>query len=120
MKLQDKLDSLPKTIPLDAACFKATSVTEFLRARYDQLKRDHDFSHRQFARLGGFGSPNYLKMVADGLRPLTVDAFPQFCRGLLLSPEGVKVLGVLLREKQLDVVDAVVGYTSATTVTEAA
>ncbi len=43
------------------------------------------FSYRSFARRAGFASPNYLKLVADGLRNLAPESVEKFARGLGLS-----------------------------------
>jgi len=43
------------------------------------------FSYRSFARRAGFASPNYLKLVADGLRNLAAESVEKFARGLGLS-----------------------------------
>ena len=39
---------------------------EYMRTFYEERKRLSSFSWREFSRLSGFSSPNYLKVVCDG------------------------------------------------------
>lgn len=55
------------------------AMTAFLRATRP------GFSFRSFARRAGFASPNYLKLVTDGLRNLAPESVERFARGLGLN-----------------------------------
>jgi|GEM_PF-473773 len=54
------------------------------------------FSFRSFARKAGFASPNYLKLVADGLRNLAPESVDKFCRGLSLTKREAEVFRILV------------------------
>jgi uncharacterized protein (TIGR02147 family) len=66
---------------------KQVTFREFITARYFELKRNPNlkYSFRTFSALAGFGSPNYLKVVMDGKRMISVKAIPKFAKGLLLN-----------------------------------
>ena len=66
--------------------YNFTDYREFLKDRYRQLKdADPLFSFRYFSKQAGFGSPNYLKLVMDGKRNLSMEAIGKFAKGLRLD-----------------------------------
>jgi len=66
--------------------YNFSDYREFLKDRYRQLKdADPLFSFRYFSKQAGFGSPNYLKLVMDGKRNLSMDAIAKFAKGLRLD-----------------------------------
>lgn len=62
------------------------------------------FSYRWFARLAGFSSPSFLKLVADGKRNLSADSVDRFARGLGLDAHerGIFETLVQLGQAQTD------------------
>jgi uncharacterized protein (TIGR02147 family) len=54
------------------------------------------FSFRSFAKRAGFASPNYLKLVTDGMRNLAPDSVDKFARGLGLSRREHEVFRILV------------------------
>jgi len=54
------------------------------------------FSFRSFARKAGFASPNYLKLVADGMRNLAPESVDKFSRGLGLTKREQEVFRILV------------------------
>ena len=53
-----------------------TDYRAYLREMVTYLKASRpQFSYRYFSRIAGFTSPNFLKLVAEGQRNLTPDAF---------------------------------------------
>jgi uncharacterized protein (TIGR02147 family) len=66
--------------------YNFSDYRDFLKDRYRQLKTtDPVFSFRNFSKQAGFGSPNYLKLVMDGKRNLSVEAIGKFAKGLRLD-----------------------------------
>jgi len=54
------------------------------------------FSFRSFARKAGFASPNYLKLVTDGLRNLAPESVDKFNKGLGLGKREQEVFRILV------------------------
>ena len=66
--------------------YNFSDYRDFLKDRYRQLKAaDPIFSFRHFSKQAGFGSPNYLKLVMDGKRNLSMEAIGKFAKGLRLD-----------------------------------
>jgi uncharacterized protein (TIGR02147 family) len=77
----DMAAQLDRPVPAEFDDFRA-----YLRAMTVHLKAtDKRFSYRWFARRGGFKSPNFLKLVAEGQRNLTSKSIGQFAKALGLS-----------------------------------
>lgn len=73
----------------------------FLRAMICHLKRTQpEFSYRYFSRVAGFSSPNFLKLVAEGKRNLSLRSVPKFGRGLGLDPREQDIFETLVRLDQ--------------------
>ena len=66
--------------------FSFTDYRKYLRTVYADFKKNKRyFSYRYFSELAGFGGKNYLQMVMDGKRNLSLDSINKFCHGLHLS-----------------------------------
>lgn len=59
--------------------------------------RDEGFSFRKFSSEAGLGSPNYLKLVMDGERNLSLSMAPAFARALGLSKDEESFFVLLVR-----------------------
>lgn len=58
----------------------------FLRDSYGYLKaHSRHFSFRYFSKRAGFSSPNFLKLVMDGHRNLSLESIPKFVDALKLN-----------------------------------
>lgn len=64
------------------------------------------FSYRYFARVAGFGSPSYLKLVMDGKRNLAPASAPRFARGLGLDASETEIFEILVELDQAPTDDA--------------
>lgn len=66
--------------------FAFSDFRTFLREHYEAMKKvDTSYSYRRFARQAGLGSPNYMKLIIDGKRNLTIANIHQFAHALKLS-----------------------------------
>lgn len=69
----------------------------FLRAFVPFLKATRPtFSYRNFAKRAGFSSPNYLKLVTDGLRNLAPESADKFSVGLGLGKREQDIFRLLV------------------------
>lgn len=60
----------------------------FIRDMFYYLKeQDSKFSHRNFAKEAGFGSPNFALLLMKGERHLGPDGTVKTARGLRLTPQ---------------------------------
>lgn len=66
--------------------FSYSDYRSFLKDYLQHLKLTKPrFSLRSFARMGGFGSPSYIKMVIDGQRNLTAQSISAILKALQLN-----------------------------------
>ncbi len=66
--------------------FKYSDYRSYLRDFYNEKKKGNaKYSYRVFAATAGLGSPNYLKLVIDGTRNLTIANIHQFAKALHLG-----------------------------------
>lgn len=66
--------------------YKYEDFREFLKDRYLRMKaKDAAFSYQRFSKDAGVRSPNYLKLIIDGTRNLTISNIHGFARGLKLT-----------------------------------
>lgn len=87
--------------------FEYDNYRQFLRDLYAYLKAEKDFfSYRYFSKAAGFRSPNFLKLVIDGVRNLTGDSVEKFAAALKLN------------KKEVEFFRELVGLNQATTVAE--
>ena len=54
--------------------FAYSNYREFLRDWFAQLQSSPGFSFRSFSRIAGFNSPNFVKLVVDGKRNLSIES----------------------------------------------
>jgi uncharacterized protein (TIGR02147 family) len=80
--------------PVDV--FKFRDYREFLAAYYAHKKREKGFSYRSFARAAGLGAPNYLKLVIDGKRNLSLEMAERFAAVCELSRESMEYFRLLV------------------------
>lgn len=84
---------------------------EFLRHFYEDRKAsDPRFSYARFARDGGLGSPNYLKLVMDGERNLTASQIHRFAKALGLTGREHDFFETLVQLNQSDAPEATAFY----------
>jgi len=70
---------------------------QFLSDSYKYLKnKKPQFSYRYFSKKAGFTSPNYLKLIIDGKRNLSVEAIPKIANAIELKPSETKFLTSLV------------------------
>ena len=69
--------------------FAYSSYREYLRAFYGQKKRERAFSYRAFSQRARLRSPNYLKLVIDGDRNLSMAMAERFAGACDLSGEAL-------------------------------
>ena len=75
----------------------------YLRDYYEHRKRvDPSYSFRRFSDLAGLNSPNYLKLVMDGQRLLTVPNVHRFAKGLELNFSETTYFEYLVHFKQAE------------------
>jgi uncharacterized protein (TIGR02147 family) len=74
-----------------------TFLADFYRR---EKERSPGFSYRAFARRAGLASPNYLKLVIDGDRPVTEKNLSAFLRGLKLGSPESEYFRVLVSMKE--------------------
>ncbi len=79
-----------------------TFLSDFYRL---EKERSKSFSYRSFARRAGLSSPNYLKLVIDGDRPITEKNLSAFLKGLKLSGSKAEFFRVLVSLKESRDVD---------------
>jgi uncharacterized protein (TIGR02147 family) len=79
--------------PVDV--FRYRDYREFLAAFYAQGKRA-GLSYRGFARAAGLGAPNYLKLVIDGKRNLSVEMAERFAGACRLNAEATEYFKLLV------------------------
>jgi uncharacterized protein (TIGR02147 family) len=80
-----------------------TDYREYLRALIAHLKATRpQFSYRWFSMRAGFSSPNFLKLVAEGERNLSLASVEKFARGLGLDEEEREVFELLVRLDQAE------------------
>lgn len=81
--------------------FQFSDYRAFLEEFYQREKeRSAGFSYRSFARRAGLTSPNYLKLVIDGSRPVTAKNLSAFLRGLRLSGSAAEYFRLLVSIKE--------------------
>jgi uncharacterized protein (TIGR02147 family) len=66
--------------------YNFSDYRQFLKKFFDYKKETvPSFSYRNFSRLAGFSSPNFLKLVIDGQRNLTNTSIAKIARGFKLK-----------------------------------
>src|SRR3954469_6473209 len=68
--------------------FEYSNYRSFLRDLYEFEKAAHrKFSFRYFSKQAGFSSPNFLKLVIEGKRNLSIESIARFAKALKLNKE---------------------------------
>lgn len=81
--------------------FEYTDYRNFLGDTYSFLKQTkRQFSYRFFSQQAGFHSPNFLKLVIEGKRNLTLDSAEKFVQALDLKKEEALVFRNLVAFNQ--------------------
>lgn len=76
---------------------------EFLKNYFSKEKEtNHHFSFRYFARISGFTSPGFLKMVMDGERNLSPASINKLSKGVKLNPKEAAYFEALVLFTQSD------------------
>lgn len=65
-------------------------------------KTDPTYSYKRFAETGALGSPNYLKLVMDGDRSMTVSNIHRFAQALGLTPNETRYFEALVLANQAE------------------
>ncbi len=86
--------------------FEYVDYREYLRDYYDAGKANvSQFSYRYLARLAGFSSPNFFKLVMDGDRNLSNDSTSKFAKALKLDREEKRFFADLVAFDQAETVE---------------
>lgn len=72
----------------------------FLRTYYESNKREHGLSYRGFSRLAKLRSPNYLKLIIDGDRRLSLRMADRFAKACGLEGEEARYFQSLVAFEQ--------------------
>jgi uncharacterized protein (TIGR02147 family) len=83
--------------PIDV--FRYHDYRTFLAAYY-QAKKPRGFSYRAFARAAGLGAPNYLQLVINGRRNLTVEMARRFAETCGLGKDAASYFVALVAFNQ--------------------
>ena len=87
--------------------FQYRDYREYLQDYYKDKKASVDgFSIRSFAKKAGLGSSNYLKLVMDGQRALTVDMIHRFAKALELERNELEFFEALVHFNQVKTSEA--------------
>jgi uncharacterized protein (TIGR02147 family) len=84
--------------------FEYVDYREYLRDYY-KAGKEHlsQFSYRYLARMAGFSSPNFFKLVMDGDRNLSNESIDKFAKALKLDEEEKRFFGDLVAFDQAEV-----------------
>src|SRR5690348_8332036 len=85
--------------------FEYDNYREFLKDTYLSKKENKKFSFRVFSRMAGFKAGNYLKLVMDGERNLTIESIEKFSMALKFNKEESKFFKNLVLFNQASSVD---------------
>lgn len=80
--------------------YKYTSYRDYLRDSVERLKTEGVFSHRKFAKLAGFGSPNFLLLLIQGKRNLARVGAKKIAKALELDSKETKFFLQLVEANQ--------------------
>ena len=81
--------------------FEYTDYRLFLKDMYAHLKiTQPSFSYRYFSLKGGFRSPNFYKLIADGVRNLSRESIPKFAKVLKLNSKEAEFFTSLVQLNQ--------------------
>lgn len=81
--------------------FSYADYRVFLKDYYAQAKKETShFSFRYFAKMAGFSSPNFLKLVMEEKRNLSAEGIEKFSKALKLNPTESRFFRVLVLSNQ--------------------
>jgi uncharacterized protein (TIGR02147 family) len=87
-----------KTVPV---IFEYDNYRVFLRDLYTHFKNEKSsFSYRYFSRRAGFTSPNFLKLVIENKRNLSMESIGRFARAFKLTKTETDFFGYLVHFNQ--------------------
>lgn len=73
--------------------FEYRDYREYMRDFYEERKRCSAFTWREFAKLAGFSSSGYLKLVCDGKTRLSLAGIPQVASAMNLPVRTRNIFG---------------------------
>lgn len=83
--------------------FEYLDYRTYLADYYSAAKENHRaFSYRYFSKKAGYSSPNFLKLVIDGSRNISLDSIGRFARALKLTPVEKRFFGNLVAFNQAE------------------
>jgi uncharacterized protein (TIGR02147 family) len=81
--------------------YSYSSYRNYLQDRYTQIKaQDSTFSYQKFSKMANLNSPNYLKLIIDGIRDLTVANIHIFSNALKLTEAEAEFFEALVLANQ--------------------
>ena len=81
--------------------YEYTNYRQFLKDMYAYLKSTQpSFSYRYFSLKGGFRSPNFYKLIAEGVRNLSRDSTAKFAKVLKLNSKETEFFSALVALNQ--------------------
>ena len=80
--------------------FSYSDYRSFLKDFYEFQKQRREYSYKAFSIEAGLKSPNYLKLVIDGAKNLTLENIHNFAKALKLSWEETHYFEVLVNCNQ--------------------
>jgi uncharacterized protein (TIGR02147 family) len=91
--------AMPETI-IDI--FQYLDYRRYLKDYYQAKKAQKGsvFSYRSFSRAAGFSAPNFLQLVSEGKRNLSLDGIKRFAKGLRLKREEARFFEHLVKFNQ--------------------
>jgi uncharacterized protein (TIGR02147 family) len=94
---------LPETNNKRPCVFEYADYRAFLGALYLYFKEDKSyFSYRYFSQKAGFSSPNFLKLVVENKRNLSLPSIEKFAKALKLSKIETEFFSYLVQFNQAD------------------
>ncbi len=81
--------------------FEYLDYRRFLADYYTAAKANNSaFSYRYFSRRAGYSSPNFLKLVIDGMRNISIDSIDRFASALKLNATETRFFANLVAFNQ--------------------
>lgn len=90
--------------------FSYSDYRQYLADFYSEKKRLSEYSYRHFSEKAQLNSPNYLALVIDGKRNLTVSNIHQFVKALELRTDEVEYFETIVHLTQAESEDEVNFY----------
>lgn len=88
-------------MPMMPLIYEFKNYREYLSAFYTYNKmKNSNFSYKTFSKLAGINSPNYLSLVIEGSRNLTIQNIQQFAQALKLNSDELEYFEALVLYNQ--------------------